>query len=267
MFFILANPLTRYFTFLVTAYFMITQLLFYPSSNLPTTPTEYGLTFKDVTLKSSDSTLLSSWHIQAPNSKYTLLYLHGNAGNISDRLDKAKGWVDAGVSLLLVDYRGFGKSQGKIKEGKDLVEDAKAGLNYLEETGLNRNQILIYGESIGSYPALELSSKESVKGVILEGSFTELKDLVKIHYFSVPEFIYQAFRFQNTSLVSQSKNPIFFIHGSKDATCPIWMGKKLFELTVQKKEIFEIEEGTHNSNYDGYPEGVTQNALNFFNHV
>jgi len=243
---------------------MISNLLFFPESRYDQTPEKLGLSFEEVQISVEKDISLFGWHIKGNPGNITLLLLHGNAGNIAGRLTKAKDWVDQGVSVFLLDYRGFGKSTGKIKHEEDLVTDAKAALKWLNENNISNDQILIYGESIGSYPAIRLNKENKVKGLVLEGAFSEVKDLAKLHYGSIPEFVYQDFLMKNIEHIKEIHSSAYFIHGENDETCPKWMAEKLHELAPNQKDFHIIPEGEHNSTYEGYPEGLLKKIISFF---
>ena len=190
---------------------------------------------------------LHGWFFEAPESKACLLFFHGNADNISSRLPKAKAWIDRGVSVFLLDYRGYGKSKGDIKEGDDLIKDADAALKWLKETkAYSASQLTLYGESIGAVPAIELSNKEKFKAIILEAPFTSLKELAKHHYGMAPDFMLKDFLMDNEAKISKVKSPVFVLHGAEDEIVPFAMGKRLFEKAPEPKEFLEIRGARHN---------------------
>ncbi len=231
---------------------MITSLLFFPEKDIVERPEDYGLTAEDVFPVTDDGVKLHGWYFQAREAKAALLFFHGNAGNISGRIHKAKGWVERGVSVLLLDYRSYGLSDGQIQTGEDIVVDAKAGLNEL--MGVKKwasEKIIFYGESLGSYPATRLAVDYKAAGLILEAPFTAFTDLAAIHYPALPKFMVEAmlkeFRFDNLSLIPKIQTPFFIMHGTADATCPYEMGKKLFEAAPEHKFFFSVPDAGHNN--------------------
>ncbi len=243
---------------------MITSLLFFPSNNIWRTPVDLGLAYEDISVTTKDGVNLHGWYLPAHKPKYTLLFLHGNAGNVCDRLEKAKGWIDRNVSVLLIDYRGFGKSEGKIQSETDLYLDGQAGYQWLINKGIKPENILIYGESIGSSPALDLANSEPVKGVILEGAFSSLQDMAKKHYFPVPDFLVGNFKFDNRGKIKTLKVPVFFIHGSGDEICPIEMSRELYDTAAARKEYLTLQGAGHNDTYSGEFKEMFEKPLAFF---
>lgn len=181
------------------------------------------------------------------NDKGTLLFFHGNAGNISGRLFKAKGWVDRGFSVLLVDYRGYGKSEGKIEHEEDVLTDARASWNYL--TGVKKaepSKIVLYGESLGTYPAIKLAGEHHGAALILEAPFISFLELAGVHYPFVPKSLLKNFAFSNIGSIENVQCPVFILHGTKDEICPYAMAEKLFQHAPAPKEFFPVLGGGHN---------------------
>jgi len=243
---------------------MIANILFFPSGNLWRTPDDLGLPYEEIKITTADNIQLYGWFLPTKQSRHTLLFLHGNAGNIADRLDKAKSWLTQNISVLLIDYRGFGKSEGKITGEPGLNLDAKAGYDWLIQKNIASEKILIYGESVGAGPALNLATSVRSEGVILEGAFSSLKDMAKLHYFPVPDFLLGDFKFDNRQKIKDLKVPVFFIHGSLDEICPISMAKELYELAKTRKSFYEIHGASHNDTYAGEPKEMYEEALTFF---
>ena len=226
---------------------LIASMIFFPVRPFSARPLDFGLQAEDAWCRTEDGVLLHGWFIQAQAERPCLLLFHGNADNISIRLPKAKEWASRGLSVLLIDYRGYGKSGGRISSGEDLYRDARAGLKWLrEKKKLTSAQIVLYGESIGSVPAIRLGTEEPFKAVILEAPFTSLREMAKIHYGFVPDFFLKDFIMDNESRISQLKSPVFILHGTADEIVPIQMGKRLFAQAPEPKRMFEIQGAHHN---------------------
>lgn len=227
---------------------VISALLFFPEKDFYALPQDFGLSPEEVFVTTQDNCRLHGWFFKANPAKAALLFLHGNAGNISGRLSKAKGWVNRGVSVLLVDYRGYGRSGGKIEKGLDLVEDAHSALRWLEEgERVPAEKIILYGESIGSYPATQLAAEKKFAGLILEAPFTTLPELARRHYGWMPAAIFlKDFQMRNQDVIRYVKAPVFILHGERDEICPREMGERLYELAPSPKEIYVVPRGTHN---------------------
>ncbi len=226
---------------------MVTSFLFFPDKNFYQKPVDYGLIAQDVFTPAADQVRLHGWFFAGEPKKPVILFFHGNAGNISGRILKAKGWVERGVSVLMIDYRGYGHSTGKIERGTDLIEDARAGLAWLEtEKKIPADKIILYGESIGSYPAIELARQKKFAGLILEAPFTTLHELAKRHYSWVPEAVLKGFEMPNEESISKVQAPVFILHGDQDEICPKEMGERLYDLAPSPKEFYAVQEGQHN---------------------
>ncbi len=226
---------------------MIASMIFFPEKGFLDTPDNHRLAWRDVEVETADHVQLHGWYLEAPRERGVLLFFHGNAGNISHRLFKTKQWLDRGISVVLTDYRGYGKSSGKIRVGHDIITDAEAFLTWLVETEKKSPEnIVLYGESIGSAPALTLGGKQKFCAVILEAPFTTLAELAGTHYPVVPKAILKDFDLDNMSAIKDLRSPLFIIQGEQDEICPLRMGRELFEKAPEPKEMFVVPRGGHN---------------------
>lgn len=229
------------------AKYLETKSLFFPLKGLQTSPAEIGLTFQDVYLTTEDNIKIHGWFIPFQGAKYTLLFCHGNAGNISTRLDKILVLRQAKVNIFIIDYRGYGLSSGKPKE-LGIYLDAQAGYDYLiNKRDLSLEQIILYGESLGVAVIIDLASREKVGGLIAEGAFSSGKDIGKIFYPYVPEFILPNI-FNSLGKIKNIKVPKLFLHSADDEVIPIKLGKKLYQAALEPKYFAELS-GGHNSIY------------------
>lgn len=226
----------------------VTSLIFFPDRNLIYEPADIRLPAETVGLKVSEKVELYSWYLPPKAGRPVLLYLHGNAGNISHRLPIAMGWAERGFGMFLLDYRGFGRSTGTIRHEQDLYDDASAAYHWLRETrGLPADSIVLYGESIGCAPSLELAKREPVGAVILMAPFTKLIDMARTVYGPIiPEALIRNFRFDNESRISSCTAPIFIMHGTDDEIVPFAMGQRLFDLARDPKEFYRLPGAHHN---------------------
>lgn len=240
---------------------MVSSFLFFPERDFYTLPRDFGLQEEEVNLKTSDGAHLHGWFFSASDPKAVLLFFHGNAGNISGRLLKAQGWLARGVSVFLIDYRGFGKSGGKIEKSTDMLQDAQASLDWLEkEKGIPSRKVILYGESIGSFPAIHLARQKKFAGLILEAPFTNLLELARKHYGWVPASLLKDFEMANQIAIAEVQAPVFILHGREDEVCPVDFGERLYELAPSPKEYYAVPGGHHNDllevageNYFEYP--------------
>ncbi len=229
---------------------VIATFIFFPAKEFDLKPMDLGLEHEEVSLMTEDGVQLHGWWLPSTTAKearFTMLFFHGNAGNISHRLSEARGWVKRGVSILLFDYRGYGKSGGSIRKESDLYLDAKAAFAWLQtEKHRNSSDVILYGESVGAVPAIQLAAENRFKTVILEAPFTSLREMAKIHYGFAPGFLLRDFEMPNAQRIQKLKSPVFILHGTADEIVPLSMGRKLFELAPKPKELFEVPGAGHN---------------------
>jgi alpha-beta hydrolase superfamily lysophospholipase len=201
-------------------------MMFFPTKDYELLPEQIGLGYENVSLREENGPILRNWFLKAREQKGVVLFLHGNAGNISHRLFKAKGWLDHGYSVFLLDYRGYGASEGKITHQNDVIEDAKAALDWLiSQRGYSSQEITLHGESLGSFPATTLATKQKFKALILEAPFTSFDDMRKKYYPYVPAFVMKDFQFSNFDMIDKLQTPLFLMHGTEDDVVPFSMGK------------------------------------------
>lgn len=226
---------------------MIASLIFFPSKDYTFRPEDFGLRHQSVEVLTKDNVKLAGWYFPSePGSKVVYL-LHGNAGNIGDRLFRVPEWLRRGFSVFLLDYRSYGKSGGNITAENDLYADAEAGLDWLKEAKkFSAADIVLSGESIGCAAVLELAQKGKFAGLILEAPFTSLAAIAKVHYPFVPAFFLSGFQFDNLAKISNIETPVFILHGEDDEICPFKMGEELFRRAPEPKYFFRIPGAHHN---------------------
>ena len=225
------------------------QLLFQPSSRLLATPEDAGMPYETVHLNTEDGETLHGWWIPAPDvSRGTLLFFHGNAGNISGRLESVQQFHQLGLNVLIVDYRGYGQSTGSPSE-EGIYRDAAACWRYLMETkNFAPQRIIVFGRSMGGGAATWLAAREQPGSVILESVFTNVPDIGAQHYPFLPVRALATNQFDNESRVSQIDAPTLFIHSRKDRVVPFELGQQVYEAAAEPKQFLEIE-GGHNDGF------------------
>jgi len=224
--------------------------LFFPARDLYTSPAAEGLAFEDVHFSSAGNEL-HGWYIPASGTQ-VVLWMHGNAGNIADRLDQAVEMKRAlGVSSFMFDYRGYGKSEGRPSE-KGLYQDAEAAFKWLTETrGVNPRHIILYGHSLGSGASVDLALGEGVHagGMVLESPFTSAADVASRMYLGLPVGLIMSVKLDNIGRIGEVKMPILIIHGVRDTVIAFSMGKKLFDAAPQPKTFLPIAGADHSDCY------------------
>lgn len=233
---------------------MIESLIFFPEKVLYEKPEDYGFRYEEVTVSTQDKVDIFGWFIHGSPSgekNSVLLFFHGNAGNISNRLYKIKGWVDRGFDVFLIDYRGYGRSKGTIRHSEDVLKDAAAAFEWLTEKSKGGSRtaptsIILYGESLGTYPAIRLAAEHPVAALILEAPFTSLYEVAKTHYPFVIRPLMQPFEFSNMEHIGKVRSPVFILHGNQDEICPYAMAGELFERAPEPKGFLSIPNGRYN---------------------
>jgi fermentation-respiration switch protein FrsA (DUF1100 family) len=196
----------------------------------------------DVWLDLPGGVRIHGWYVACPGSRLVTLFLHGNAGNISHRERSFREITAAGSSILMVDYRGYGKSTGLPSEN-GLYADAQAAYDYLLKT--NRpGDIVIHGESLGTAVAVDLASQHQCGGVVLEAAFTAASDVAGIILPVVGPLLIRSF--DSRRKITQVLAPILFIHGNADRTIPISLGRALFDAAKEPKTFWTVAGADHN---------------------
>ena len=226
------------------------KTIFYPSKEISMTPEDVGLVYEDVYFSTDDNIKLNGWFIKAPSdsgNRVTLLFLHGNAGNISDRLGKIASFHSNGFNIFIVDYRGYGKSEGRPTE-KGIYLDVKAAYKYLKKReDIDQDKIVAYGVSLGGVAAVYVAANFNVNGLVLDSTFTSAAEMGKKILPFVPSFLISV-KFDSIGRIKGVKIPKLILHSTEDEMIPYVFGKKLYDAASQPKEFVDIE-GTHNEGY------------------
>jgi fermentation-respiration switch protein FrsA (DUF1100 family) len=224
-------------------YLVVSRMLFrplrYPGGKWHT---QAELGARDVWLRTSDGLRLHAWFLEAPGSRLVTMYLKGNGTNLTNRLGHLREITPAGSSVLILDYRGYGKSQGRPTE-RGLYRDADAGYDWLIGTGYQPGQIVVLGESLGSAVAVDLARRRPCAGVILECPFTSFSALAG----TIVPWAGRLFAsgFNSLRKIAGVHAPLLIIHGDQDTITPYAMGRALFEAANEPKSFWTVEGATH----------------------
>ncbi|MBU1869091.1 MAG: alpha/beta hydrolase [Candidatus Omnitrophica bacterium] len=248
----------------VYARYIESRAKFFPTRELEFSPKSFGLEYEEVFFKATDNVELSGWFLPDKDARYTVLFFHGNAGNISHRLEKLKFFHDLGCNVFIVDYRGYGKSKGKPSE-KGVYLDAQGAYDYLLGRNIHPEQIIGYGESIGGSVIIELASKNKLKALIVDSAFSNAKDMVRIIYPFLPYWIFSS-RWDSLSKIKNIKTPKLFIHSINDEIVPYKLGRKIFEAAPEPKEFLQIH-GGHNSGFYESETVMKEKVADFLTHL
>jgi len=225
------------------------QLLFQPSSRMLATPDAAGMSYETVRLDTNDGETLHGWWIPATGvSRGTLLFFHGNAGNISGRLESVQQFHRLGLNVLIVDYRGYGQSTGSPSE-QGIYTDAEACWRHLTKTrDIAPDDIVIFGRSMGGGAATWLATRHRPGAVILESVFTNVPDVGAHHYSFLPVRALAANQFDNESRVADIDAPTLHIHSRDDRIVPFELGRAVYKAAAEPKQFLEIQ-GGHNDGF------------------
>ncbi|SRR6266849_5998440 len=197
----------------------------------------------DVWLHTADGVRLNAWWVAAPQARVVTLFLHGNAGNITHREPHIREIMAAGSSVLMLDYRGYGKSDGRPTE-RGLYEDAASGYRYLIDRGYRAAQIVVHGESLGSAVAVDLSARQPCAGIVLEAPFTSGSDMARSVLPVLGPLFFRGF--DAASKIGRIRAPLLVMNGSRDDVVPPALGRALFSAAPEPKAFWEISGAGHN---------------------
>jgi len=219
--------------------------LYHPYKEIPETPKDLGITFEEVNFKAADGLSLNGWFVPAKDSKVTVLYCHGNAGNMYHRLHKVKFFHEMGVNFFIFDYRGYGRSAGKPTE-KGLYKDAQAAYDYLvSRSDVNRNKIVVYGKSLGGPVAADLCVNRQASALILEGSFASVALRAQQLYPFLPIKFLVTQKYDTMVKVKNLRIPKLIAHGRQDEVISFHHGEILFAAAAEPKQFLPFD-GGHN---------------------
>ena len=233
--------------------FLDQMMVYFPERELSTTPANVGLAFEDVSLTAADGTKLHGWHVPG-ESRTTLLWLHGNAGNISHRVDNIAMLIQkTGLGVFIIDYRGYGRSEGKPSE-KGLYMDAEAAFEHMTtDLGLDPEEdIVLFGRSLGVGVAVEMATRHRVRSVVVESGFTSVREMSKSSGMGALSILLLPLidaRYDSLSKIGSALSPVMVIHGDRDEMVPFEMAEKLFAAASEPKRFHAIPGASHNDTY------------------
>ena len=248
---ILLMAVLGYCLFLVFLYFYQSRLLFLP--NLPSraverSPSAVGLAYEPVDLVTSDNIHLDGWFIPAPEKRGVILFCHGNAGNISHRLDSLLLFHRLGFSTLIFDYRGYGRSQGRPSEEGTYL-DAEAAWHYLtRERSTTPSRIILFGRSLGAAVAVHQAAVNTPGALIVESSFTSVPDIAAGLYPFLPARWLSRLDYNVQQQLQRVSCPVLVVHSRDDEIIPFRHGRALYAAANEPKQFLELR-GGHNDGF------------------
>jgi len=229
------------------------QMIYYPATYPDGfwDPERFGVTVEDVWFNAEDGVSLHGWYTKGAESDLdiTLLWYHGNAGNITHRIENMRDLLELGVDVFIIDYRGYGRSEGAPDEA-GIYKDGVAAYDYLiNEKGLTKDNIVLFGRSLGTAVAVDVATKRDVRGMILESAFTDAKAMARIIMPFLPVGAVISSKFDSIRKIRNVHVPILFTHGDRDTIVPIDLGKELFNAAHEPKAFYTIQGADHNDTY------------------
>jgi fermentation-respiration switch protein FrsA (DUF1100 family) len=224
------------------------RLVYFPERAIAATPDVMGLSYEAVEFETSDGVKLSGWFVLAEEPRGVVLFCHGNAGNMSHRLESIDVFHSLSLSVFIFDYRGYGKSEGRISE-KGTYLDAEAAWRYLvDERQVDPSEIFIFGRSLGGAVGSWLAQEHTPRALIVESTFTSIPDIAAQLYPFLPIRRLARFRYSAIDYVQQVSCPVLIVHSRDDEMISFSHGRRLFEAANEPKELLEIR-GTHNEGF------------------
>ena len=261
----------KYFIFLSLIFYLLILLFMYifqrtfmyhPNvKNTDSTTVQFK--YKEVYIESEKDIKLKSWYSYLNSNKKTILFFHGNAGELGARTYKLNKFNDLDLNFLIISWRGFSGNNGKPTE-QGLYKDAQKAVEWLEKKGINKKDIILYGESLGTGIAVELATKNEYSGIILESPYTSMIDMGKRFYPFLPISVLQKDKYNSLKKLSMIKSPILVLHGKSDTLVPFYMGKKIYDAANEPKYYYFPDHDNHMMTYD---QDMLRTLSNFVNKI
>ena len=246
---IIIGILVIYLSILILLFIFQRNLLYHPNEN-----NYFGdkleVDVEKVKIRTTDNISLLGWfHKKNLKNFKTILYFHGNAGNLENRIYKLNHFKDLDVNFLIIAWRGFSGNDGKPSEN-NLYIDGNSAMEWLKKNGVDENNIIIYGESLGTGVATEIAQNGNFAGLILETPFTSMVEAAKNFYPYIPVGLLLKDKYENQKKIKNINIPILVMHGEADKIVPFWMGKKIFDLANNPKYSYFTKHDDHMMEYD-----------------
>jgi fermentation-respiration switch protein FrsA (DUF1100 family) len=231
----------------LVVYLMQARMLYLPDvpgRSLDRTPADIGADYRDVWIRTNDGVRIHGWFLPGDSDR-VLLFFHGNAGNISHRLESIRQFLQLGLSVLIIDYRGYGQSEGRTTE-QGIYRDAEAAWQFLVETNtVAERHIVLFGRSMGASAAAFLAARHQPLALVVESSFTSVPDIAAEYYPWLPVRWLSRLRHSTAEFVRQADCPVLVIHSRDDEIVPFRHAEAIFAAASEPKAFLEIR-GTHN---------------------
>ena len=236
-----------YISIVVFLFFYQRKLLYHPSENNYLDETQLNHKIEKTFIQSNDK--LVSWYFKK-NSKFkTILFFHGNAGKLDNRVYKLNELSKLNINYLIIAYRGFSGNTGSPSEN-GLYEDANSAKVWLNKNGVKDKDIIIYGEWLGTAVAVDLASRYKFSGIILESPFTSMLELAQKYYPIIPVKLILKDRYESKKKLNDIKSPVLVMHGKKDNIVPFYMGQQIYEALSVPKFAYFNDQDDHMMEYN-----------------
>ncbi len=253
-----------YLMLLVALYLFQSRLIHLPGvpgREILSTPERIGLAYDDVWISTEDGVRLHGWFVPGASDGPVLLFLHGNAGNISHRLDSLRIFHRLGLNVLIIDYRGYGQSEGRPSE-QGLYRDGRAAADWLRQAhGVEPEELILFGRSLGAAVASHTAAELGAGALILESAFTSVPDVAAELYPIFPVRRLARLRYDTQAAVQRVSAPVLVVHSRDDEIIPFAHGQRLYEAAPEPRAFLELE-GGHNDGFlrsgERYTDGLEQ---------
>jgi uncharacterized protein len=240
-------------------YFFQRWLLYHPRSTRPALNDLRLLGVREIELTTKDGLTLFSWYLPPPEGRPVIAYFHGNGGNIGYRAERLRRFAAEGYGILLAEYRGYGGNPGSPCE-QGLFADAEAALDFLAASEISSEDVVLWGESLGSGVAVHLAATQAIGAVVLEAPFTSVTACAQRHYPFVPAAWLVHDQFDSLSRIARVTAPLLVLHGERDMVVPVYHGRALLEAATAPSEGWFSPSASHENLAD---HGALEVAISF----
>ncbi len=223
------------------------DMLYFPSQDIQPIAA-YGLPEKlqDITFTAADGVRLQAWYAPPEQGKDSVVFFHGNAGNLANRKHKYQEILSRGYGLMALDYRGYGKSQGTPNE-EGLYQDARAAIAFLQAENIPTKKMILYGESLGTGVATQMGLEHEVKLLALEAPYSSIAAVAQATYWFLPVTLLLKDRYDSAQKIGHIDDPLILFHGTADRVIPIGFGRELFSHAKEPKQAYYFKGLGHNN--------------------
>jgi fermentation-respiration switch protein FrsA (DUF1100 family) len=223
-------------------------MIFFPQRELAATPADWGLAYEDVGLRTADGVALHGWYVPHPQARRVLLFFHGNAGNISHRGDSVAIFHRLGLNVFIIDYRGYGRSEGTPSE-QGLYEDAAAAWRYLTgRRGVDAADVVVFGRSLGGAIAAQLAAQARPGALILESTLSSARDFAQSVFPVLSRLIVMRYGWNTAAYLARVDSPVLVLHSPEDEIMPYRLGENVFASAREPKRFVALR-GDHNGGF------------------